>query len=137
MRAERRLRMNGFTLLEVLVALSILAMSYGVILQIFGGAAQKASLSGDYRRAMIIAESKLDYVAATAGPANVADTGTVGDKFDWQVSIVPTDEYSIEGMPSRYTPVVINVDVRWENTPGQTKSVSVSTIRLERSRVGS
>ena len=137
MRAERRLRTNGFTLLEVLVALSILAMSYGVILQIFGGAAQKASLSGDYRRAMIIAESKIDYVAANAGRVNVADTGTVGDKFDWQVSIVPTDEYSIEGMPSRYTPVVINVDVRWENAPGQTKSVSVSTIRLERSRVGS
>ena len=137
MRTEGRTRIRGFTLLEVLVALSILAMSYGVILQIFGSAAQRASLSGDYRRAMIIAESQLDYVAATAGRSGVADTGTVGDKFDWQVSIAPTDEYSIVGMPSVYTPVVINIVVRWESAAGQPKSVSASTIRLQRSRSGS
>ena len=137
MRVERRLRMNGFTLLEVLVALSILAMSYGVILQIFGSAAQRAGLAGDYRRAMIIAESQLDFVAANAERASVADTGTVGNKFDWQVSIAPTDEYSIAGMPSVYTPVVINIVVQWESAAGQLKSVSASTIRLQRSRSGS
>lgn len=134
---EGRTRIRGFTLLEVLVALSILAMSYGVILQIFGSAAQRAGLAGDYRRAMIIAESQLDYLAANAERASVADRGRVGDKFEWQVSIAPTDEYSIVGMPSRYTPVVINIVVEWESAAGQPKSVSASTIRLRRSRAGS
>jgi len=136
MRPGCRHRINGFTLLEVLVALSILAISYGVILQIFGGAAQKAGLTGDYRQAMIIAESQLDYAAANAGRASLVNAGTVREKFDWQVSIESTDEYSIEGMPSRYTPAVISVDVRWEDGAGKSRSVSVSTIRLQRGGAG-
>lgn len=136
MPVNRQKHLQGFTLLEVLVALSILAMSYGVILQIFGGAAQKASLTGDYRRAMIIAESQLDYAAVNVGYVDVVNEGTSGKKFAWQVSVASADEYLIEGLPARYTPVVIRVDVSWESTAGKSRSVTVSTIRLRRGRAG-
>jgi general secretion pathway protein I len=127
---------RGFTLLEVLVALSILAISYGVILQIFGGAARKAALTGDYRRALIIAESQLDYAAATVNERGNTNSGIASGKFVWEVSYRASDEYFLEGLPARYTPVTIAVEVSWSGPGGAIRSVAVSTIRLTRGRVG-
>ena len=131
-----RRRAGGFTLLEVLVALSILAASYGVILQIFGSAAQKATLTGDYRRALIVAESQLTFAAAKVTGREIGNSGTASEKFYWQVSYTPTDEYSLEGLPARYTPVMVRVDVSWSDAAGKNRSVSVSTIRLTLGRPG-
>jgi type II secretion system protein I len=127
---QQRRKSAGFTLLEVLVALSILAASYSVILQIFGGAAQKAALTGDYRRALIIAESQLTFAAATVTGRDFDNTGMADEKFQWQVSYMPTGEYSLPDLPARYTPVVVSVAVSWPDTAGTTRSVSISTIRL-------
>jgi type II secretion system protein I len=136
MRSRLNRQSGGFTLLEVLVALSILAASYGVILQIFGGAAQKAALTGDYRRALIIAESQLSLAASNAGSHATGNSGAANEKFQWQVSYTPTDEYSLEGLPARYIPVMVRVDVSWSDAVGKNRSVSVSTIRLTLGRPG-
>lgn len=127
---------SGFTLLEVLVALSILALSYGMILEIFGSSAQRAMLSSDYRRAMMIAESQLDLAAANVVRGDSSTSGKVEDRFAWEVTVVPTDRFSLEGVPARYTPVVISVDVTWEDAGGKPSTISVSTIRLRQGRGG-
>jgi general secretion pathway protein I len=136
MRLQTRKKALGFTLLEVLVALSILAVSYGIILQIFGGAARKATLTGDYRRALIIAESQLDYAAATVANRSVIGSGFADGKFTWEVSYRPSDEYFLEGLPVRYTPVTVAVEVSWSDPGGSVRSVSMSTIRLTRGQPG-
>ena len=126
----RRRNSGGFTLLEVLVALSILAASYGVILRILGGAARNATLTGEYRRAMIIAESQLTFAAAGVTSRNVGHSGAADEKFQWQVSYSPTAEYSLEDLPVRYTPVIVSIEVSWEDATGSSRSISVSTVRL-------
>ena len=110
-------------------------MSYGVILQILGGAASKAALAGDYRRALIIAESQLDFAAANITSGGAPTFGKAQDRFQWQVSYQPTHEYFLEGVPVRYTPVTINVHVSWTNKAGAERSVDLSTVRLARGRV--
>jgi len=133
---SRRQKSAGFTLLEVLVALSILAASYGVILQIFGGAARKAALTGEYRRALMIAESQLTFAAASVTSRDVGDSGAADEKFQWQVSYSPTEEYFLEGLPARYMPVIVSVDVSWSDAAGTPRSVSVSTVRLTTGQAG-
>ena len=132
MRAPRSILCRGFTLLEVLVALSILALSYGVILQIFGGAARNAALAGDYRRALIIAESQLDYAAASVASDEIADSGVTHGKFHWQVSQRPAEEYLADGLVAGYIPVTIGVRVSWGNVARRERTVNVSTVRLIR-----
>jgi general secretion pathway protein I len=133
---QSRKKQHGFTLLEVLVALSILAISYAVVLQIFGGAARKATLTGDYRRALMVAESQLDYAAATVAYRNNVNSGLADGKFSWEVSYLPSGEYFLEGLPVRYTPVTIAVEVSWSDPGGSERSVRVSTIRLTRGQAG-
>uniref|UniRef100_UPI0035939C60 type IV pilus modification PilV family protein n=1 Tax=Thiocapsa sp. TaxID=2024551 RepID=UPI0035939C60 len=49
---------SGFSLLEVLVAFAILAVSLGVLMQIFSQATRTTLLSSQYSRAASLAESK-------------------------------------------------------------------------------
>ena len=126
----------GFTLLEVLVSLSILALSYAAILQIMGGAANKAALSGDYRNALIVAESRLDYAAANLTSRSVESTGVASGRYRWVLSYEPTTEYSLEGLPARYVPVRISVRVSWGSDAGRERSVALSTFRLTRGQAG-
>lgn len=123
---------GGFSLLEVLVALSILAMSYAAILQILGGSANRAARSSEYRQAMIVAESRLDYAAASITGRRVESSGVASDRYHWALSYAPADDYSVEGLPARYTPVTITVRVTWISSIGRERALELSTIRLTR-----
>ena len=57
LRSER-----GFTLVEVLVALLILAIAVVAVLQLFGGGLRLARASGDHLEAILLAEAKMTEV---------------------------------------------------------------------------
>ena len=86
MQSERLSRPNhnrsrGYTLVEVLVAFVILAMTLTVLLRIFSGGVRNIAVSADYARAVLIAESQL----AAAGidePFHAGETGGIEDFID-------------------------------------------------------
>lgn len=85
---------RGFTLLEVVVALSILVICMTVIMRILAGSSRLAALSGDYYTAVQIAESKLAELRVLKDSGTYIDTGsTEGDSgiegFDWVVESKP------------------------------------------------
>ncbi len=53
-------RQGGISLLEVLVAFAIMALSLGVLMQIFGSGARAALRSEDYTKAVLVAQSALE-----------------------------------------------------------------------------
>ncbi|MDH4109086.1 MAG: type II secretion system GspH family protein [Gammaproteobacteria bacterium] len=123
--------MRGFTLLEVLVSLAILAVVYGVILQIIGGSARQAARAGDYRSALLIAESQLELAAAARDIDALPRQGTAAGKYDWAIDFEPTSAYEPVGIRSLYTPVITRVRVEWGDTHSARHRIELATVRLQ------
>lgn len=89
-----RRRAQGFSLLEVLVAFAILALSLGVLMQIFQRAMTTTALSSEYSRIVALAEAKLTAVGGDIPLEEGVHTGDPENGMDWIVSIQP---YQPEG----------------------------------------
>ena len=84
---------RGFTLLEVVVALSILVICMTVIMRILAGSSRVAAVSSDYYTALQIAESKMAELRVRQGDGVYVATGSIemasGSDFAWAVEARP------------------------------------------------
>jgi general secretion pathway protein I len=87
----------GFSLLEVLVAFSILALSLGVLMQIFSGAMRNAVLSDQYSQATLLAQSKLSSVGSEEPLRDGETQGSFENGMRWRVTVTPYEEIPAEG----------------------------------------
>lgn len=120
----------GFSLLEVLVAFAILAVSLGVLMNIFSQAARTTILASQYSRAASLAEARLNAVGAAEIPLEEGTfSGEPEGGIAWEVSIVPLslgEEFTQEPLA---TPYRVNATALWQDG-GQVRSVTLSTLRL-------
>jgi general secretion pathway protein I len=85
---------KGFSLLEILVAFSILALSLGFLLNIFSKGVHTAGLSEDYTSAVQIAESLLVGVGVESELTEGESNGTEYEKYYWTITSYPYDVYA-------------------------------------------
>ena len=86
---------QGFTLLEVIVAVVITALCLAALSQVFATGVRAASTSSDYMRAMTLAQSLLAGVGVEKATSDGSESGTSSDgRLTWTVTISPepTDE---------------------------------------------
>lgn len=86
---------QGFTLLEVIVAVVIAALCLAALSQVFATGVRAASTSSDYMRAMTLAQSLLAGVGVEKAASDGSESGTSSDgRLVWTVTISPepTDE---------------------------------------------
>ena len=116
---------DGFTLLEILVALAILAMSLTVLLSTFGLALDRTAASKTREGAQALAKALLLQAEVTP-PADLRDqTGQQGNmRFRLHVSPYGTQE---ERTAWRTQPAEIAVTVWWDDH-GRERSVSLQTL---------
>jgi general secretion pathway protein I len=118
----------GFTLIEVLVALTILAVSLAVLLGVFGTSLQRAGSIRGRTLATSLAQSLLATTAQGTGLRTSDTAGQFADGFRWRVHVAPYGgDRDAEAWPMR--PFRVSVEVSW--TEGRSeRSVTLGTLRL-------
>ena len=120
---------SGFTLLEVLVAFSILSVSLAVIMLGISKSIRVSEVTRDYSRAITLAESTLAEFSEIDLTTVNQTTGRFDNRYDWSVGINPYVTPGEEIQAANYAPYELIVKVVW---PGRDKQreIVLSTIRL-------
>lgn len=122
-------RQRGFSLLEVLVAFSVLAISLGVLMQIYSRATLTTVTTLQYSEAASLAESLLGTVGAEIPLQPGAVSGRSVDGFDWEVAIAPVTLGEDAFTEPKVRPYAVNATVLWRDAR-QVRRLSLATLRL-------
>lgn len=128
-RSGTRWGQGGFSLLEVVVAFAILAVSLGVLVQIFALALNTTALSGTYSKAVALAEQRLAAVGVDIPLQAGSFSGEPEDGLAWRIVIEP---YSPGDLPLENAPLqpfVVTAVASWDDAAGP-RQISLTTLRL-------
>ncbi len=123
---------GGFTLLEVLVAFTVLAISLGVLFEIFSTGMRASRSAEEYTRATLHAESKLATIGIEQELEEGESSGEYGDGYAWHVGVRPyrLDEEEAEGVAPPIEAYEVIVTVSWGRGSSD-RSISLTTLRLK------
>ncbi len=122
---------RGFSLIEILVAFVILAMALTVIFRIFSGGLRNVSLSQDYARAEMVAETQLSAAGVSEPLEAGVTTGAWGERYRWERIIedyAPWEESKQLRVPIKAYRVTVNVS--WQHAAGDSR-ITLSSVRLQ------
>lgn len=115
-------REKGFSLLEIIVAFAVVAISLSVYVEAHGRSSRNMSRSSDYLEAVSLSESLL--LRATVD--HTIATGQSGNGFVWEVLRSPYKGLDIAA--PRYTPTELTVTVKWGRLTA--KELELKTVYL-------
>lgn len=120
---------RGFSLLEVLVAFTILAMLLGALFQVFSGGLRAARAGDSYTRATVIAQSRLAALGVEYPLQEGTTSGSVDDTFHWRVIVRPYVDDQLPAGRGVPQPLSVDVEIFWEEGGGA-RSLSLTSMRL-------
>jgi general secretion pathway protein I len=127
---------RGFSLLEILVAFAILALSIGVLLNIFSRGLRTAIVSEEYQQALAIAESQMARAGVEITLAEGYASGQVDGKYTWTIQGSPylVAKDKVDAPPLEVTPFNVQVRVEWADG-SDSKEVVLNSVRLAKTQL--
>ena len=132
LRLPPRLSRQGFTLLEVLVAVMILAISVTAILSQFSAGMEVGGKSRDITRAVLLAKEKLEELKARVDSGEEGKAGASDDGYSWEPRVslyeLPEKEAGENENALAFELLKLTVIVRWDSGV-QERQMELSTLK--------
>jgi general secretion pathway protein I len=121
---------SGFTLIEVLVAFTIAALTLGALSQVFSTGIGAVTRANSEKEALLIAQSSLEELGIGKTLRPTDETDRVEDKYTRRLVVRPRSE-RLPDMRGGPQPVVYEAEITisWQEML-QTRSISLQTMRL-------
>lgn len=133
---------RGFSLLEILVAFTILALSLGVLMRIYSESLRNTDITRDRAQAVALAQSLLASAGIEEPLAEGGRSGESGDRFHWQLQYQSYAEApppgSLENLNVLQPAVslwLVTAHVSWVGGQSQgdnTRSIALATLRTQK-----
>lgn len=121
-------RDDGFTLLEVLVALTVLGVALTVLFGIFGQSLSRSRETQSRLEARTLATSLLAQAEVSPGLSFGDSSGRTPSGMEWQLDVRPFgDDRDHEAWPAAAAQVTATI--RWGDK-GSDRTMTLSTLRL-------
>ncbi len=124
---RRRKRQPGFTLIEIIVALAILAVALGTLFQAFSTGLRATTVTDRQAAAVMLAQSLLDRIGQDIPLAAGEQAGVSEDGLRWSIAIAPSPLIAPEH--SADSPV-IPFDVEVSVAADGGRPITLTTLRL-------
>ena len=121
---------SGFTLLETLAALVVLAIALTSLFSAHTSSVRATHAGGDYTRAQMLADSLLAQTQISRAQPRAMSSGQL-DKFRWKVTARPAEALVAPGPTAQerqWTLYRMRVEVTWPPT----RSIALDTLRMVR-----
>ena len=127
---NRTLDNSGFSLLEVIVALAIMAIGYMTVFNLFSVSIKSLGMSDQYQRAVNLANSKLSEIEMLNYEVeNTSGTFKDEENFEWSLNIEPY-ESSLNDPDENINLSKITLKVLWQDNQ-KTRNVELVTLKLD------
>jgi general secretion pathway protein I len=127
LRNRKNIANQGFTLLEVLVAVALLGIAVTAVMQLFSANIRAISVSEDYLYASAKAEAKMREVLDNDNISEISFSEITDDGYRMDVSIAEVLHERTENLPVRL--MEVDLKVSWTKGPHE-KSITLKTLKV-------
>ena len=119
----------GYTLIEILVAVSIMAIALVGILKLFSGGLKSSALSDEYARGILHAREVMEELLLSERISEGKLTGEFKDGYKWKAEIRRYESAAKQQRRATFDALEINLSVMWDSL-GKEKRFDLNTIRV-------
>ncbi|HRQ66734.1 MAG TPA: prepilin-type N-terminal cleavage/methylation domain-containing protein [Xanthomonadaceae bacterium] len=132
-----RSRATGFSLIEMIAAMFILALGLGLLLQVLGGSLNQARRAQEHTEAALWAQSFLDTLGMGEPLEPGSESGEFDERYRWDLDVSEAAWESDSGISPDSLPYVlyrVELNVRW-GSDGRDRHATFETLRVSTRRV--
>jgi len=120
---------GGFSLLEVIAAIMLLAIAFAALMKVAGGSISLTQNAADYSEASLWARGLLDSAFVGTPMKTGNSSGQFNNRFRWQLAVTPWNDAGNQPPEAPLHLYQMDLDVLWGPT-GHPRSAHFRTLRL-------